>query len=169
MSLGGGFAREIIPRIWLGGRGDLMYANPFKRESCFGIQESPIPPGQFTTTREEVTRSVPQYQFLSVAALAAIEPLTLPLLRARVYGGLGAVAFKPVFPRFYGVELLPGRESRFAVSVERWDVGLKYDSVTYSYLNGIVQRRTAKGFSKDRGSIVFRVSMVTGFGGRGRY
>jgi len=169
MSFGAGFAREIAPRFWLGGRGDLHYANPFKRDTCFfGGTESPIPTGPFTLTREEVTRSVPQYQFLSVSALAAVEPIRLSLLRARAYAGIGAVAFKPVFPRFYGIEVLPGTQSRYALSVERWEVSLPFDSVTYNYSNGIIQRRTAIGFKKDRAPIVIRFSMVTGLGGRGR-
>jgi hypothetical protein len=169
MSLGAGFAREILPHVWLGGRGDVMYANPFKREKCFfGISEAPLPPGLYTRTREEVTNRVPQYQFISVSALAAVEPISLNFVRARVFGGVGAVAFKPVFPRFYGIELLPGAgQSRFALSVERWDVSLRYDSVTYNYLNGVLRSRSARGFNKTRGSVVLRLSMVNQMRGRG--
>ncbi len=170
MSFGFGMAREILPHVWIGARGDMMYANPIARENCFfGTDETPIPEsGPFITTREEVTNRVPQYQFASVAALAALEPISLNLFRARLFGGLGAIAFKPVFPRFYGIELLPGSgQSRFALSVERWDVTLRYDSVTYNYLNGVLRDRTTRAFTKDRSTVVVRLSMVNGFGGRG--
>lgn len=169
MTLGAGFAREVLPHFWLGGRGDLMYANPFKKVNCFFRDSAAIPGGPFSTTREEVTNRVPQYQFLQLAATVALEPVRLNALRVRAFGGAGALLLKPVFPLFYGVELLPGiGRGRYALSAERWNVRLGYDSVTYSYTNGVLRNRVATGFHKSRSSLVVRLSVVTGLGGRGR-
>src|SRR4026207_1909158 len=51
MSLGGGLLGELLRRVLWGGRGEVNYANPFKREDClFGRVEVPLPPGLYTRT-----------------------------------------------------------------------------------------------------------------------
>lgn len=168
-TLGTGMFRALMPRVSWGLRGDLVYGNPFKREKCFfETVSAPQPTGPSEVTRVEATHSVPQYTFIDVSGVFAIDPVDTRWLRVRLYGGAAAVAFKPVLPLFGGVEVFPRVGGhRIAISVERWDWRLRLDSVQYVFQNGVLRNRIATGFDDTRYPVYVRISSVSGFGGRG--
>lgn len=161
--------REYVSRVWIGLRGEVVSGNPLKRERClFDAVDPPEGSGTGDVNRVEATGSVPRYTFVDAGVVAALDVLDAPWLRVRAYGGAAGVAFKPVLPLYYGVEVYPHIGGfHLAVSVEQWRWSVRMDSVQYRFQNGVLTSRTARGFDDVRTPIYIRVTTVSGFGGRG--